>query len=583
MTTRGARLRISLAVLLVFAVVAVFVVRLVDIQLVHAEEYNSESHDKRARTLVTYGERGDIVDANGAVLADSVLRYDITASPRVALMRKDAATSIPSELTRIAEITGQDPAVMLTDFLADPESDFTYVSKGLTLEQYEAVVALEIPWTSAERRPSRTYPNGQIAANLVGFIGTDGAQAGVELTENDCLASTDGTATYESAEDGTQLPGSVITTQEPKDGGTLRLTIDRDLQFFVQQRMEQTAMELGATWATGVVMRVSDGHLMAVSDWPTFDANDINNAPRDANGERALGSRAFSTPYEPGSTMKAVTAASLIDAGVATPATQVVSPFRLLQDDGTYINDSFQHATLNLTLAGTLVESSNTAIAQLTDLLPAQQRHDYMTAFGLGSKTEVQFNGESRGQVLPADEWYGRTNYAVQFGQGMSATSVQMASVYQAFANGGVRTPVVLVEGCEHADGTVTDTPPTEGTRVISESTAKQVSEMLEQVANHAGGYRNTQIPGYRTAVKSGTAQVAREDGSGYGDAVVLSYAGFAPADDPQYVVVVTAGIPNKMYSGRIAATWGDVMAQTLTSFRVQPSTSPAPELPLRW
>jgi cell division protein FtsI (penicillin-binding protein 3) len=330
-------------------------------------------------------------------------------------------------------------------------------------------------------------------------------------------------------------------------------------------------------------MRVSDGHLMAVSDWPTFDANDINNAPRDANGERALGSRAFSTPYEPGSTMKAVTAASLIDAGVATPATQVVSPFRLLQDDGTYINDSFQHATLNLTLAGTLVESSNTAIAQLTDLLPAQQRHDYMTAFGLGSKTEVQFNGESRGQVLPADEWYGRTNYAVQFGQGMSATSVQMASVYQAFANGGVRTPVVLVEGCEHADGTVTDTPPTEGTRVISESTAKQVSEMLEQVANHAGGYRNTQIPGYRTAVKSGTAQVAREDGSGYGDAVVLSYAGFAPADDPQYVVVVTAGIPNKMYSGRIAATWGDVMAQTLTSFRVQPSTSPAPELPLRW
>jgi len=584
MAGRSGRARIALAVIVVFAVVAVFVVRLVDIQIVQADEYNQESHSKRARTLVTYGERGDIVDASGAVLADSVLRYDIVASPRVALKRADAATSVLLDLTSIAAITGQDPAVMLTDFTADPDSDFVYVSKGLTLEQFEQVVDLEIPWASAERRPSRTYPNGEIASNLIGFLGTDGAQAGVEKTENDCLASTNGSASYESAEDGTQLPGSVITTQEPIDGGTLRLTIDRDLQFFTQQRMEQTAMELGATWATGVVMRVSDGHLMAVADWPTFDPNDINNAPRDAAGERALGSRAFTTPYEPGSTMKALTAASLIDAGVATPDTQVLSPYKLPQSDGSFIKDSSPHATIGLTMSGALVRSSNTAIAALTDLLPAQQRHDYMTSFGLGSLTEAGFLGESRGQLADADDWFGRTNYAVQFGQGLSTTSVQVASIYQTFANGGVREPVVLVEGCEHEDGTVTDLPPTEGTRVIKESTADQVVAMLEQVANFGYGHRDTQIPGYRAAVKSGTAQVALEGGGGYGDAVVLSYAGLAPADNPQYVVVVTAGIPNStLGSDRIAATWSDVMSQTLTSFRVQPSTSPAPTLPLTW
>ena len=282
--------------------------------------------------------------------------------------------------------------------------------------------------------------------------------------------------------------------------------------------------------------------------------------------------------------MKALTAASLIDAGVATPDTQVLSPYKLPQSDGSFIKDSSPHATIGLTMSGALVRSSNTAIAALTDLLPAQQRHDYMTSFGLGSLTEAGFLGESRGQLADADDWFGRTNYAVQFGQGLSTTSVQVASIYQTFANGGVREPVVLVEGCEHEDGTVTDLPPTEGTRVIKESTADQVVAMLEQVANFGYGHRDTQIPGYRAAVKSGTAQVALEGGGGYGDAVVLSYAGLAPADNPQYVVVVTAGIPNStLGSDRIAATWSDVMSQTLTSFRVQPSTSPAPTLPLTW
>jgi cell division protein FtsI (penicillin-binding protein 3) len=560
----------------VFIIVGVFVARLVDLQIVRADELNAASSDKRAQSRVTYGERGDIVDSEGAILADSVLRYDITASPKVALTRSDAATSVIAALTSITAITGGDPNAMLATLAADPDSDFAYLVKGVTLAQYEEIDKLDIPWVYVERRPSRTYPNGEIAGNLVGFLNTDGPGAGLELSEDECLASSNGSSTYERAEDGTQLPGSVVTTEEAKNGGTLRLTIDRDLQWYVQQRMEQTAADLGATWATAVVVRVSDAHLMAVADWPTIDPNNVDDAPRDA-----LGSRAFSTPYEPGSTMKALTAASLVDSGVATPASQVVAPYRLEQEDGSSIKDAFWHDTENLTLAGALVESSNTAVAQFSALLDKNARRDYMVRFGLGDYTEVGFTGESPGVLHPADEWDPRTTLSVQYGQGLQATSVQMASIYQTFGNGGLRMPLTLVEGCEWPDGTVTDVPSTEGRQVISESAADQTVAMMEQVANKSGSAPNLQIPGYRTAVKSGTAEVA-ENGE-YTNNVVISYAGVAPADNPQYAVVVTAGIPDSVYSGLIAPTWRDVMAQTLTTFRVSPSASPAPDLPVYW
>jgi cell division protein FtsI (penicillin-binding protein 3) len=576
MSTRRGRARISFAVLIVLAIVAVFVSRLVDIQIVRADELNAASEEKRAQQLITYGVRGNIVDANGAVLADSVERYDITASPRNALRRENAMVVVLEELARLTAVTGQDPNELLNALMADPDSDFAYLTKGVTLEVFEAVAALDIPWIYFELRPARTYPNGQIAGNLVGFIGTDGPQEGLERSMDECLASDDGVAVFERGVDGVRTPGSEVTEKSAKDGGTLRLTIDRDLQWYVQQRTAQTALELGATWATSVVMRVSDGALMAVADWPTVDPNNVDDAPRDA-----LGSRAFAVPYEPGSTIKVLTAASVIDAGVANPGTQVVAPYRIEVGDGSTIKDWTWHDTWHLTLTGALVESSNTAVAAFTDLVPAEARYDYLRGFGFDEYTEVQIGGESAGLVHPPDEWDAHTNYAVQFGQGLQTTSVQMASAYQTIANGGVRMPVTLVLGCEWPDGTVTDTPTGEARRVVSEQAADQTLLMMEKVATESGSARNLTIPGYRVAVKSGTAEVA-ENGV-YTDKVVISYAGMAPAEDPEYVVIATAGIPGSMMSGRIAKTFTDIMAQALTTFRVTPSTQPAPELPLTW
>jgi cell division protein FtsI (penicillin-binding protein 3) len=585
MRTRRSRARISFAVLAVFAIVAVFVVRLVDIQIVQAEELNAESLDKRAQTLTLYGVRGNIVDTNGEVLAQSVERYDITASPRSALGREDLNGSVLQDLAEIATITGQSADELMGALMADPASDFTYLAKGVTLEVFHAVRDLDIPWVYFELRPARTYPNGAIAGNLVGYLGTNGAtgegSGGLEYSENECLASSDGEATFERGEDGVQLPGSVVTVEEPHDGGTLQLTIDRDLQYYVQQRMVQTAQELGALWTIGVVMRVSDGALLAVADYPSLDPNDVDNAPRNSDGELVLGSRAFTLPYEPGSIMKPLTAASLLDSGVATTASQVVAPYRLYLSDGGNIKDAVSHADQRLTLAGALVESSNTAVSQFSDLLGAQERHDYMLDFGLGEYTETDFLGESPGTVHPAELWDVRTNYTVQFGQGMTATAIQMASVYQTLGNDGLRVPVKLSEGCAWPDGTVTDVPGGESRQVVSASAAQQTVNMMEMVALHSYSSDDLSIPGYRVAAKSGTAEVA-ENGV-YGNQSIISYVGLAPADDPQYVVLVSAGLPRMDISGKIAPTFRDVMAHVLTTYRVQPSTTPANELPLTW
>ncbi len=187
-----------------------FLVRLVDIQVVQAEELNAQSYDKRAVPLPLYGTRGDIVDANGEVLALSVDRFDITASPRVALGSENLNGPVLDALTKIAAITGGDPAAMLVEFQTDPDSDFAYLAKGVTLEVYRQVMDLGIGWVYSDYDPSRTYPNGAVAGNLVGFIGTDGPQAGLEASEDECLGSTDGQAVYERGENGVALPGSIV-------------------------------------------------------------------------------------------------------------------------------------------------------------------------------------------------------------------------------------------------------------------------------------------------------------------------------------------------------------------------------------
>ncbi|THG33467.1 peptidoglycan D,D-transpeptidase FtsI family protein [Naasia lichenicola] len=587
---RSVRRRAAMAMVLIALFVGLFAVRLFDLQVVQAQTLNAAAEDNRSVPLKILGMRGDIYDATGVVLAHSVLRYDITASPKAAVgpsaTPEIAAAKLAetrADATRIAAITGQNPddiVAALTDAVAaDSAADYAYVVKQVDVETFEAIKALDIPWVYYEAHPARTYPDGAVAGNLVGYVGAaNEAQAGVELSEDSCLAASDGTETYERSEDGVRIPGSTVETVAAVDGSDVVLTIDADLQWFVQQTLAKYAQEYGAGWGTVVVQEVRTGKLLAVADYPSVDPNNV-----DATAASDAGSRAFTAPFEPGSTFKTLTAASLIDSGQATPLSHVLAPYRIT-DDGVDINDSESHGTWRLTLTGVLKESSNTGMSRLGQLLSPQQRLDYMTAFHLGTTSEVGFPGEEPGYLGDnAPDWNAQTDYATTFGQGLTTTAIQTASIYQAIGNGGVRMPVSLVSGCRAADGTITDAPATAGSQVVSPQAARETVDMLENVATKGWLASRIAIPGYRIATKTGTAQ--HSDGNGdYADTFNVSLAGLAPAEDPQYVVSVSLGDPVRMNnSGATAPIFREVMAQVLKQFQVIPSGSSSPDIDTDW
>lgn len=596
-TSRHPMRRILLSAVVLLALVGMFVVRLIDIQVVRAAELSEQADEVRSQATPVYGTRGEIVDANGKVLADSVMRYDIALSPKKAsdIVRevpdpvdpsKTSDVTVPlaqvaAELGGVVGLTGDQVLGIISAELAEnPDSDFAYVAKLVDTETYEAVKALRIPWVEPYEHPSRRYPNGAVAGNLLGFIDPDGnAVAGLELSENACLASEDGEVTsLRSLKDWVEIPGTEVVNKQAHDGGTLQLTIDADLQWAVQRIAEEQRQATGASWATVTVMEAKTGRLLAVADVPTIDPNDPSATP-----EADRGSRSFTAPFEPGSTFKALTAASVIDHGKGDPLSQVIAPFRYLPPNGANINDSSRHEDQRLTLTGVLIESSNTGMSQFGERVTDRERYDDMLAFGLGAETEVGFPGEEPGDLhgVP-EEWDNQTKYATMFGQGLTTTAVQIASAYQTLANGGVRMPVTLVDGCRDENGEVTRAPAA-GTRVVSEQAADQTSQMLERVYQEGWLADEWNIPGYRVAAKTGTAQVPDGNG-GYLSGYLVSVSGFAPADDPEFVVSVSIMNPVKMNSSAASApVFQEVMSQVLKKYRTVPSGAAAPELPATW
>ena len=581
--------RVVATIAVLVLIIVVFVLRLVDIQVVRADSLSADSLGNRSVEKTVYGSRGEIVDANGVVLAGTVMRYDVVLSPKNAspftrtLGDTDTTVTVADASAEIGAIIGQPAAhveAVIADALADdPKSDYAVVAKKIDVDAFRALDALDIPWLYLYQNPGRVYPNGAVAGNLVGYVSAEGeAQAGLESTEDACLASDNGIETYERGADGVRLPESTVATKAAVDGSDVVTTIDSDLQWFVQQALAEQAQSTGAAWGNAIVQDVKTGKLLAVADYPAVDPNNVG-----ATEPEDRGSRAFTASYEPGSTFKALTAASVLDAGVATPTSEVIAPYRYLPENGANVNDSSMHPDLQLTLTGVLIESSNTGTSKFGELLTDQQRYDYMTKFGVGSETEVGFLAEDSGILHPADKWDNQTKYATMFGQGLTTTALQVSSIYQTIANGGVRMPVQLVSGCRAADGSLTEVPAAEGTRVISEEAARETADILEMVHQKAWLKDVWDIPGYRAAAKTGTAQMPDGHG-GYTTGYLVSVSGFAPADDPQFVVSVSLADPVNMNSSAAPApVFQEVMSQVLKKYRAVPSGAAAPDLPGTW
>ena len=577
-STRRLRLLITLSVILVF----VFLIRLIDFQVVRAESINQESYEKRAVARTVPAVRGDILDANGNILATSVYRYDINAAPAIVkpVQRKidgiDQVVSVESIASELAKILDVEVAELLPKLIGT--SHYVNLKKRVDAETHRQIVELEIPWIFADPHQNRLYPNGAVAGNLTGFVGTDGeALAGIERQFNACLAGVDGKETFEKGVDGIKIPSSTVVIQEAKPGRNVILTIDADLQYQAQQVLATEVKRLNADWATAVVIEVKTGRIVLAAEAPSVDPNDPGKSP-----ESERGARAFQFAFEPGSTMKAITAATAIDTGYATVNTQVRAPDSMKVFDRV-INDSYSHPPEKWTLTGVLRFSSNVGTIKFAEKVPAKTRYEYMEAFGFGKPTAVGFEGETQGVLNHYTEWDGVTNYTTMFGQALSVSPVQMVAAYQALANEGVKLNPILVAGCQDEDGNLTAVPKSDPTQVVSPSTANDVMHVLEKIVEQGGIGQATAVAGYRSAGKTGTAQI--KEGTGYGQYYAASFYGMAPVDDPKYAMGVMIYKPKRVWTNSMAASAGyqKILSQVLLANRVPPSTGKSPDLPTEW
>lgn len=587
-STRSPRRRTVFALAVIIAVMLAFVMRLVDIQIVNAKEHVQDSLALGIGAQSTlYGTRGSIVDANGNVLAGSVMQYDAQLDPsNVASIQRTDASGTTTDVTwpelaaQIGAITGQsadDVQKIVSDALAaNPDSKYAALAKALSTEQYRALDALGIPFLYFTSHPARTYPDGAVAGNLVGFVGSDNQPLeGLESSENSCLAATDGSVVYQRGKDGNIIPG---TEQERAavDGGTVQLTIDRDLQYYMQQLIAQGVHDMGANFGTVTVVEVKTGKIRAAAEYPTVDPNNV-----DATGPDDRSSRIFRSTFEPGSTFKALTASTLIDAGGQSLSSTAEVPSRITFPNGATVNDALSHPLYDYTLAGVLIDSSNVGASVFSERVSPQTRYDYLQKFGIGSGSSVGFPGEASGTVHPVSDWDNQMIYDTSYGQGLTTTIPELLDAYDGVINDGVRVPLSLVESCTAPDGTVTTPDAPAPTRVISSDTSAQMRQILENVALQGSVADDVVVPGYRIGVKTGTGQKSDGNGGYKSGVYYTTLIGFAPADDPQYLIAVTLDEPTAVRSSAAnAPTFQKAMTQVLKTYRVMPSTSQPVVLP---
>ena len=392
---------------------------------------------------------------------------------------------------------------------------------------------------------------------------------------NSSLAGTDGEYTYQNA-GGTIIPGTQKITVEEKRGNTIRLTINRDIQWVAQNAIADAVTKSNALNGTVVVMDPATGEVLAFATYPTFNPGDtkgVNPSVWKNPGVQEV--------YEPGSTGKVITMASAIEEGKVTPESVLTIPYALKRGPKTF-HDHQKHPTQRLTLAGALAISSNTGAIQVGELLSNDVLHNYLQKFGIGSKTGVGLPGEESGRLLDVKNWSGTTAPTVAFGQGYSLTAIQATSVFATIANDGLRVSPTIIAGTSDAAGRYTPAPGRNSVRVVSKETAQRMRLMMESVVSPDGTAPTAAIPGYRVAGKTGTAQRVDDNCHCY-RGYTASFIGFAPADKPKYVVSVTIQDPRGLHWGGLLAgpVFKKVMSFVLQSQHVAPTTAAQSFYPL--
>jgi cell division protein FtsI (penicillin-binding protein 3) len=546
--------RLSFSVVCIGLVMAIVAGRLVQLQGLHWSRYRSLAQQQMLppRPIPVPVVRGSITSSDGTTLAMTVqtdLVYaDPVQIPQAKRAQVAAALSGPLQMTASA-------IEALIDHPSSPQ--YVVLKKNVPAATGTRIANLmtdlQMPGIAEDPGYSRVYPNGDLAANVIGFTDTDAAgdlrgEAGLEEEYNSLLTGRDGSEEVEEGPTDQPIPGTEQILRAPVAAGSLRLTIQADIQWYAEQACAAEVKAAHARNCSVVVMQPHTGRILALAQYPTFN-------PADPASEAATTDIPVQNVFEPGSTGKVITAAAAFERGGQTPMSTYTVPDQI-EFGGFSFHDGEYHPTARYTIAGIIANSLNDGMVQVAQHVSPQIQYQYLKAFGLGQPTGLGLPGETAGILPPPSQWWPDERYTLSFGQGIAVNAVQMASVYATIANGGVRVTPSIVAGTTNGDGAFTPAPASRQTRVIQPKTAKELMAILQQVplVDAEGGERWGLIPGYTVAAKTGTSQ---ESAPGhtclcqYGS----SYIGILPADNPQLVVAVNVQDPTKggYYGDQIA------------------------------
>lgn len=591
--------RIALAVIL-----AATGIKLVHVQGFQAEALSARAEQQRTSTIDIPAQRGDILDRNGAQLAFSVETRTLWANLR--LMRKewaefakknpDSDENYDSHVAEIAKyiakkVPGKTTEEDLLEELRDRKSSFTYLVDDVQPSVADEIQS-EYPEIGYEKRAKREYPAGNVGSNIVGYANwrmEDPDQskhnieglAGLESARNDVLTGKPGRQVADTAQ-GTDvvIPGTERDLQPATAGSDLQLTIDSDVQYNVQRMLKDYVEKSHADGGSAVVLDAKTGEIYGLASDKTLDPGNLD--------PDLLTDKAVTEPFEPGSVNKVITAAGAIEAGITKPDDVHRVPGSMKVADHT-VHDAWEHGTQPFTTTGIFAKSSNVGTLMLAQELGPDRYLDMLKKFGLGQRTGAGLPGESPGYIPPRNQWSGTTFGNLPIGQGLSMTVLQMASMYQAIANDGVRVEPRVVSATRTPDGRRVAEPKPDETRVVSTHTARQVRDMLRATVQdgdtyEAGTAPQAAIEGYQVAGKTGTGQQINPETGAYSDDLYnITFAGILPADDPRFVVGIRLDAPDTtLPEGSSAAPLFKEMASYLAQrYEIPLSEKKSPVVPL--
>ena len=540
--------RIRGLVLILAVVMFLFGVRLVQVQALQAGDYRARAVNEMEKVKTLQAPRGDITDINGVPFARSVAATSIVVDQtQISNPAKVAAFVAPILGMKVAEVQDSLTGTRKWNMVARNAKPATWLKLSAAIDEYnsrfKAMSPDRIIGFFPERSYVREYPSGRLIASLIGFVNHDGVGAtGLESSMNSTIKGVDGKYSYANGYKA-EIPGSQSEIVPAQAGTSVRLTVDRDIQWVASKAIADAVKSSRALSGTVIVMDPKTGHILAHATAPTFDPNDTTKVSL-----VAMRNPSVLDVYEPGSTGKVMTLAAAIEEKKITPETVLTIPYALKRSVKTF-HDHEPHPTQRLTTAGVLAVSSNTGSIKIGEMLSNDKLYDYLTKFGIGSKTGSGLPGESRGILPKVADWSGTTAPTVAFGQGYSVTAMQATSVFATIANDGVRVSPTVIAGTSDSSGNYTPSDTRESVRVISADTAAKMRLMMESVVSANGTAPSAAIPGYRVAGKTGTAQRI-DDTCGCYRGYTASFIGFAPADKPAYVISVTIQDPKGMHWG---------------------------------